>query len=352
MRGLLFTTLCLCSATYCQADEAFSSAQGKEPLGMVNPSSRFQVEKGWNLFFKTEFLWWNAKEDGLYYAQNGYLGSQTTLSPSASAPLFSGRLEKITSQFRPGMRIGFGGNMPYDDWDFFMDWTWFRTQERSTKQGSFLLLWSYNNAPPEYGSTRSASQAGGKWHLQMNLIDVHIGRSFWVGNKCSLHPFIGVRAAKIHQYLHNSYTLDTTPVTQSHIIAVSDFEGGGVRTGFNSRWVLLGGWSLYANASAALLYGLYNCPFRNTWEKAVVTQTKDGFHQPASTVSLSLGTEWDLYMSSDRYHLGLWLGWEQNVWLGLNKMNHFFGSASEGNLEQMNGNLSLSGGTAGLRFDF
>jgi hypothetical protein len=352
MRGLFLTTLCISLTALCQADDIFPSTQGKEPTGMVNPSSRFQVENGWNLFLNTEFLWWIAKEDGLYYAQNGYSGSQTSLLPPATAPIFDGRLEKVNPQFRPGFRIGLGGNMPYDDWDLFIDWTWFRTKAHSQKKGSLLVLWSYPSVPPEFGSARWASAAAGKWHLQMNLLDVQIGRSFWVGKKCSLHPFIGARAAWIDQHLKNHYTLKTTPQTQSTVVAASDFEGGGARVGVNSRWMLLGGWSFYADASAALLYGFYNGHFRQKWGNIQVADSKDGFHQPASTAGLALGVEWDLYFHRDRYHVGVWAGWEQNMWFGMNKMNHFFGSASEGNLEQMNGDLSLSGGTAGLRFDF
>ena len=35
---------------------------------------------------------------------------------------------------------------------------------------------------------------------------------------------------------------------------------------------------------------------------------------------------------------------EQNIWFGINKMNHYFANLNQGNLEQMIGDLSLVGG--------
>jgi hypothetical protein len=101
-----------------------------------------------------------------------------------------------------------------------------------------------------------------------------------------------------------------------------------------------------------MLYGFYNCDFHQKWSSTEVAKTRDGFHNAASTAQLALGVRWDIYVHRNRYHFGLYAGWEQNIWFGVNKMNHFTHNLSEGNLEQMNGDLTLSGGTFGVRFDF
>ena len=134
--------------------------------------------------------------------------------------------------------------------------------------------------------------------------------------------------------------------------AESDFEGGGVRAGLDMRFSLIGGWSFYGIASASMLYGYYDCYFHERFESIKVGKSRDGFHNAASTAQLALGVRWDTYIHKDRYHFSLYAGWEQNIWFGINKMNHFFHNLSEGNLEQMNGDLALSGGTFGVRFDF
>lgn len=334
------------------ADEFPSSTQGKEAGGLVNPSSRFQVENGWNLFLDTEFLWWVAKEDGLYYAQSGFSNQQTTAIPPDGTVDFKGHLKKVQSHWHPGFRVGFGGNMSYDEWDIFLNWTWFRSHADSSthqsKRGLLLVLWGH----PDVDTANAALKAESDWELHYNILDVEMGRAFWVGKHFSLRPFFGGRAAWIDQDFKIKYDLATAPVTDAYLKAESDFEGGGVRAGLDARFVLLNGWSFYGIASGSMLYGYYDCDFREKWESVEIAKSKDRFHQAASTAQLALGVRWDGYIHNNRYHFGLYAGWEQNIWFGVNKMDHFFSELHDGDLQQMNTDLTLQGGTFGVRFDF
>ncbi len=332
------------------ADDLPSSTQGKEAIGMVNPTSRFQVENGWNIFVNTEFLWWVAKEDGLFYAQQGYTGAQTSAVPPDGTKNFNGHLQKVKPHFRPGFRIGLGGNMSYDEWDIFLNWTWFQSHARGHSRGLLLTLWGHPQVSGE--GTDGAFNARAKWSLQYNVIDLEMGRSFWAGRHFSLRPFFGIRGAWINQHLDIHYEYATTPVTDGKLKPKSDFDGVGVRAGLDMRFALIGGWSFYGIASASMLYGFYDCDFHERWESVKVANTRDGFHNAASSAQLALGVRWDTYVHRDRYHFGLYAGWEQNIWFGVNKMNHYFHSLSEGSLQQMNGDLALAGGTFGVRFDF
>jgi hypothetical protein len=335
-----FFTLC--------AEHYPSSTQGKETAGFVNPSSRFQVDNGWNIFLDGQFLWWVAKEDGLYYAQNGYSGEETTAVPPGETINFDGKLEKVHPHWHPGFRFGMGGNMSYDEWDIFLYWTWFRSHAHNSRKGLLLVLWGH----PDADSAQGATYASGNWRLHYNVLDLELGRAFWVGKHLSLRPFFGGRGAWIDQHFKIKYDFTTSPETDGRVKAQSDFEGGGVRAGFETRFALLNGWSFYGIASAAMLYGYYDCDFYGKWESVKIARPKDTYHQAASTAQLALGVRWDGYTHNDRYHFGLYADWEQNIWFGINKMNHFFSRYSEGNLQQMNGDLTLQGGTFGIRFDF
>ena len=341
---MTFSTLC--------ADDLPSSTQGKEAAGLVNPSSRFQVDNGWNVFLDVEFLWWVAKEDGLFYAQNGFTNQQTTAVPPDGTIEFNGRLEKVHPHWHPGFRIGLGGNMLYDEWDIFLNWTWFKSHTKEKKHGLLLVLWGHPDVDSPGNTATGASSAKGNWRLYYNILDLEMGRAFWVGKHFSLRPFFGIRGAWIDQRFKVEYDLTTAPSTDLHLKAESDFEGGGIRAGFDARFALLGGWSFYGIASASMLYGFYDCDFREKWESVKIAVSKDKFHQAASTAQLALGIRWDGYTHNDRYHFGLYAGWEQNIWFGINKMNHFFSSLHDGDLQQMNSDLTLQGGTFGIRFDF
>jgi hypothetical protein len=345
--GLVMATLSpLC------ADKYPASTQGKEAAGLVNPSSRFQVDNGWNLFLDTEFLWWVAKEDGLYYAQNKFTNEETTAVPPDDTINFDGHLEKVHPHWHPGFRIGLGGNMSYDEWDIFLNWTWFRSHAETERRGLLLVLWGHPDVDSPGNTGQGALTAKGDWKLHYNVLDLELGRAFWVGKYLSLRPFFGLRGAWIDQRFKIHYDLTTTPITDVRLKAESDFEGGGIRAGFDARFALLGGWSFYGLASASMLYGHYNCDFREKWDHVKIAVSEDGFHQAASTAQLALGVRWDGYVHHDRYHFGLYAGWEQNIWFGVNKMNHFFSGLHEGDLQQMNSDLTLQGGTFGVRFDF
>ncbi len=351
-KRLLATTCVLATLSTLCADDLPPSSQGREAIGMVNPSSRFQVENGWNMFLNIEFLWWVAKPDGLYYAQSGYTHIPTTAIPPTGVPDFNGHLEKVTPNWTPGFRIGLGGNMEYDEWDIFLNWTWFKSTGRDSSHGFLLVLWGHPDIDTPTSSANGALSATAKYHLQLDTVDLEMGRSFWVGKYFSLRPFICARGAWIHQNFGAKYHLATTPMTHSKFIAHSIFEGGGVRAGFDARFSLLGGWSFYGLASASMLYGHYDCFYRGKWESKTIATTHDGFHRAASSGQLALGVRWDTYVHRDRYHFGLYAGWEQNIWFGLNKMNHWIGKYIDGNLQQMTGNLNLQGGTFGVRFDY
>ena len=191
------------------ASDLPASTQGKEAIGMVNPSSRYQVDNGWNLFLNTEFLWWVAKEDGLYYVQSGYTGAQATTPVS-----FDGYLHKVKPHFRPGFRIGLRGDMAYDDWDIFLNWTWFQSHARDHAQGLLLTLWGHPQVAAGIGSTQGAVFAHALWDLHFNVLDLEMGRSFWVGKHLSLRPFLGIRGAWIDQHLDIHYDYTTTPIME------------------------------------------------------------------------------------------------------------------------------------------
>lgn len=330
------------------ADDLPSSRQGQEAAGFVNPSSRFEVDNGWNLFVNTEFLWWVAKEDGLYYAQSGYSNETTTSNPPDGTINFSGHLQKVKPLWQPAFRLGLGGNMAYDEWDLFLNWTWFSSDARGSSKGLLLVLLGH----PDLEGTEAAEYAKAKWKLLYNVIDLEMGRSFWVGKHLSLRPFFGLRGAWLDQNLKTSYRYATTPQTSGRSHFDSDFEGGGVRAGLDARFTLLNGWSFYGIAAASTLYGFFDCDFRANLDNHPVAKTRDGFRQALSSLQMALGVRWDTYVHRDRYHFGLYAGWEQNIWYGANKMNHYFGQFSEGNLQQFNNDLCLQGGTFGIRFDF
>ncbi len=338
----------LSSMSFLHADR---SETGEQEEVLINPPSRFQVKNGYNMFLTADFLWWSANTDGLYYAQSNF-GTPTTALPPDGSVDFSGHLQRVKEEWQPGARVGLGGNMPYDEWDIYLNWTWFHTDPTGSakdhEHGPLLVLWSHPDDP----SARLATHASAKWDLTINILDLEMGRSFWVGKHFSMRPYMGIRGAWIDQEFKIKYDYATSPEIKGKLKMKSDFEGVGVRAGIDMRFALYSGWSLYGLATASLMYGDFDCDFQQKSDQYKIARTEDGFHRGTSTVQMGLGIRWDTFFHHRRYHFGIAAGWEQNIWYGLTQFNHFYGQLQTGSLNQNKGDLTLQGGTLSARFDF
>ncbi len=338
----------LSSMTFLHADRS-EPCEREEVL--INPSSRFQVKDGCNMFLTADFLWWSANTDSLYYAQSNF-GTPTTAIPPDGSVDFSGHLQRVKEKWGPGARVGFGGNMPYDEWDIYLNWTWFHADPTDSakehENGPLLVLWSH----PDNDATRFATLAHAKWDLTINVLDLEMGRSFWVGKYLSVRPYMGIRGAWIDQEFKIKYDYATVPEIKGRLKMQSDFEGVGARAGLDMRFALYNGWSLYGLATASLLYGHFDCDFHQKSDLHKIARTEDGFHRGISTVQMGLGVRWDTFFHHRRYHFGIAAGWEQNIWYGITQFNHYNSQLQAGSHAQNNADLTLQGGTLSARFDF
>lgn len=296
----------------------------------VNYPANFQVEEGLDLFVFGDYLYWGAQEDGLYYAK-----SQDSL-------------QKIDPSYEQGLRVGLGLNFPKAGYEVALSWLWFKTDAHNDARGSLTPLW----AEPDFDPLATASSAKGDWDLDLNVFDLQWGRASWFGGHFSLTPFFGLRGAWIDQSLHNHFTYETVPVTSGKLEARSDFKGGGLRAGAEGRFTVPYGFSIYGTASGSLLYGQFDANARTKEDELTIAQTHDRFCQGTSSLQMALGLGWDTHFAKDKCHIELHCAWEQNIWFGFNKMNHFINGLSQGLFFQEKGNLTTQGLTVGGRFDF
>jgi hypothetical protein len=320
---------------------------GEENRGGCIPSSRFEVTNGYNFFLTADFLWWRAQEDGLYFGQEGFEGT-TTKNPPNGSKNFNGKLAKISPSWEPGFKIGLGGNMPYDKWDIFLEWTWFQTNTSQCEHHEVLALWGHQDV----SKSNVAKKAEGHWKLELNIVDLELGRDCWIGRHLSLRPFFGLRGAWIDQIFKIHYDFDTDPVLSTKIHSKSDFAAGGLRGGFDLRYNLFRGWSIYGQGAFSMLYGQFTCDFRERENDSSIAKSDDDYRQGIPAAEMAVGVRWDTYVHHNRYHFALTAAWEQNLWFDVNQMNHFLHQLHEGSMVKGTGNLTTQGGTFSARFDF
>lgn len=318
MKNKLILCTLLCSAS------VFAKPVSKyNPDGKVNYPSNFQVENGWNLFVFGDYLYWNARENGLYFAKTNHI-------------------HRLEPEWNNGLRIGAGINFPNEGYDLLGIWTWFSTHAHSTI-GLSIPLWAV--ATLEAFARKTTAE----WNLQQNSADLEWGRSSWFGGHLSWRPFFGLRGAKIDQNLKIDYTYVIQNGSQH---SRSDFIGGGLRAGSDLRFALPCDFGICALMSGSLLMGRIDAELRLKENKTLAAHTKDHFWRMVPALQMALKLSWDRHLYRDRLHLALYAGWEQNIWFGINQMNHFMNPLEGVRFFKENSNLCTQGLVAGGRFSF
>jgi hypothetical protein len=176
--------------------------QKKGANGMINPPARPVVKDGVDLFITGEVLVWKAHQDDMAYAV------ELDATPVNNG-FNEGRAKHWSGKWAAGFRLGLGYNMPHDGWDLNLMWTRFYTSHRASNDcgdcgcsdtGFFQPIF----LPKDYSHTAStptfATEAESKkWKLNLNMVDLEMGREFFVSKWLTLRPHVGLRGAWIHQ---------------------------------------------------------------------------------------------------------------------------------------------------------
>jgi len=371
----------------------------------------YDLQCDWGMFATVDFLYWFAKETGLTYALK-------TESPDSKFSLGaqSGVLNQVAprkyksmdEEWDPGFRAGLGLNSDCDGWDLYAHWTYFHTcNKRSTsvKDTTFefinfplgkSLISPWFNPGNSAGKTLSPNsndihfftKITAKWRINYNVLDLEIGRKYWLSQYMSMRPFMGIRGACTR--IHFSTNPSSESVVDIKTVLLSNetsykirfknrFWGVGLLGGFQPDWHFGCGFSLFGNVDIALLWGDFDIKRKENTSSfsTVLTEpifaltagdlgtSKNAFSAMQAILDLGVGLRWESNFCQDRYHLGIDLGWEHHIWFNHNHRFQLRGSfesdadvapdrqgLSFQHFDETYGNLVLGGPTARLRFDF
>lgn len=234
-----------------------------------------------------------------------------------------------------------------------------------------------------------------KYNLKLDILDLVLGRDFFVSKYLSLRPNFGLRGITLRQTLNVSYhgfnttachcqCIPSMPVnTQCFEDRVKDnqkYWGVGPKAGMDTLWSFGGGWGLYGNAAISLVYGRLKglhsenfirdkfptdpcdececnpCCCENVCNVLRIrgprTRCNDKVYKTRAITDLAIGLAWDRNFSDDRYHLGLNVGWEHHMFFGMNQFFRFHDINEQGSFTYGQSDLATQGLTFGARFDF
>jgi hypothetical protein len=334
--------------------------QRKGSNGMINPPARPEVKDGYNFFVTADLLYWNYHVDGVPYC----IESRST----AGNRIVDGTVENAHFDWDWGFKVGLGYNMAHDGWDVYLNWTRFhpeksRRAESAPSGGAMGTLFTTQVAPDGTGSVAApevVNHADVSYRMRMDLVDLELGREFFVSKHLTLRPFVGLRYARIDQKLDVDYkggeTLGAT--RKWEIDLKNNFWGLGLRTGLNSQWGFGGGWSIYGDIGISLLYGVFHIDNDQEDEPVLsglgtdVIDVGNSWRTTKAVTDLALGLRWDHLFDGDRYAIGIQAGWEHHMFFEQNQMMRFVDDVYMGQFVANQGDLSTQGWTLEVRFDF
>lgn len=366
----------------------------------------YDMQCAWGVDISFDFLYWYAGESNLPFANVATTTSRATVSRPATATTPTS-YKYLSTKWQPGGRFGLGWNSDCDGWDLHTNWTYYKgkahgsasvtpfsSEVPSVGQKGILPIWVDNSvfdksAPQGFALFNSIS---GSWKFTLNQIDLEMGRRYYLSPCFTMRPYAGLRGAWTRTSFstkggstYNVTTAPTLPTTNGfHSVHTKDsFRnrnwGVGFLAGFQPAFYFTEGFSLYANADAALLWGNFHNKTKRHYTSTINSTIADIDFQYATTGSFSgmqpildlgLGIRWETYWCEKRYGLELDVGWEHHVWFAHNQRTRLLENASifaspaasalDGastsafpiNSEDSCNDVALGGLLVGIRFSF
>lgn len=301
----------------------------QEPLGDITPKFGPKVMNGPAFFLTADFIYWKTVQEGSVYSINSKSAGSAT-DRFANTP--QKQVRSVGFDWSPGFKVGAGLAFSHGDWDLFAQYTWLRPDntDRTTTE-----IWTF---PTPNTSVLVPMQVEGKWKLDFNVIDLELGRHFYLNRFLTLRPFIGLKGTWQDYRLttkssaETGFSLDPPPSGGVPIQATgpetttrsSDICGIGIRGGLNLAWYFTKNWSVFGHLTWNILLTKYsdlklstvvfNAP-TNTLTKTENIKKVNNNYTNKYVGEGALGIQWEMWFSNNKYHLAIQTGWEQQVWI-------------------------------------
>lgn len=317
--------------------------------------ARIDVSGAYDFYIDADFLWWQVGSDDQAYglaadaAYTAVPSNMTVLMPSF--------------KWRPGFKVSLGTNFSHDDWTLHAEYTWIRGKAEGSSAapsgGTIVPSLFATLDLPAIGAAHASTRTS----YQNNVVDLVLGRPFYLGSKLVIKPFFGLKGfwnklANHKEYTTVSYVYYTTDDTNVlYNTGTSDWMredltlkiwGVGPRAGTDAHWILGSGFRIEGDIAANLLYNRLSASGAETSHDAIAGSevTRVDGHEPKldsmrPVLESAIGLGWGTYFSHSNWHFDVSAMYEGQFWY------HFVRVASE-----VGGDMWSHGATVKLRLDF
>lgn len=323
-------------------------------ISAYNTPVRLQICKPCDIFTTGSFIYWQPIQENM---ELGIVTDSTN-----TLDLVNGHVVNLDFEYKPGFKLGIGMNFDYDNWDTYLQYTWFQGSHRTqttlnpaNTSVTIIPAWQI----PDFLNPHYATGSE-KWKLTINLLDWDLARTYFVGTKLTFRPFFGARAAWIFQTVHADYINHNAGFLlfwpNTHISQNSHSWGVGPRAGICTNWKVGSGCRIYGSGEVDVLFTQYtHLKMRQTSE--VLSANRYTIRQKDANylrthLDLTLGFGWGTYILSNRQYIDLSADYGYQVFFDQNMFRNFVSAETVGKGISPNGNLYIHGLTATVRLDF
>lgn len=324
-----------------------------------NAPAKFNGCGCYEFYTRASFIYMQPIEEGLT------VGLTTTNTPSHinDGPFLGSDIHDMDFDFKPGFKVGVGLGSDYDNWDVYLGYTWFHITEckniNPPKDGRlFYYYWFSDQNLEDAGNTFTSLNVKGRWNLSMDIVDLELSRSYYVGKQLIFKPVIGLRGDWIDQSMN--VQADTSPFGEKESKNKSESWALGARMGLDTKWRLCYGFKIFGSCFASLLYTDYQKVLKDEdaidptlYNESKYLSASSKFHCLREYLEFSLGLGWGTCLCKNKNYIDVSLGYDFNVFFNQNMMR-FFSDAFSLNIGSQHpaGNLYTQGLNLSFKYDF
>ncbi len=346
MKSLTINTLLACAGSICLFAEqplpvptpiaptpikAPKEAITKQPKGTITPPVLPLVQNGLELIIDADFIWWKSQLSGTTFA--------TVNNRARHAP----------TQFEPGFKFGVGLDLGFDGWDSYAEYTWVNqpwTESSFTAKTPKPANYVISNLGIPFTPVLKKGTVSRK--EQLNILDIEIGRNFFISKRLTLRPQFGLKLARMFEKVKivEEGTIFAISPIKNHLFFQQTLSGVGIRVGVDTGWHLTPHFGLYGDFAVTTLWSnFHNNNSSNIPSLDFKQCSKTSNSTILPIIEAGLGVSYTTWFKEERYQLYAKAGWEEQVWIGYNQIDI-------NNIANNTGNLTMQGLTAqvGLAF--
>jgi len=348
--ALLFSALSLQAAPSCRPLNSFEQGRDLRQSQMTpayNATARIDVRGSWDVYATGSYIFWQPREENI---ELGIINRNSSVQELS----IDGRVAEMNFHYKSGLKAGLGCYSNRDNWDVYAEYTWLSGHQFSSisapDSGTIYPFWGH---PANSGIQISSGK--GRWNLELNIADLQLARSYYVGSKLTFRPYFAARAAWINQKSSVVYVPTATGIPY-HIRNSSHSWGVGPGTGISAEWLLGYGIRVLSSAEADILFTRYNLHMTEESSEDPSTLAIDLYQRhlyclrPHSDLEIGLG--WETYFDNHNYHFDILATYGFQIFWNQNMFRNFVNSVSYGKSVEPNGDLYIHGLTGAVRFDF